>query len=328
VAIIFFAGLTLWSPALLPLRDNPVIFIAFVLFSVICAVSLLTDSVFVAASRADLVLIKNTIFCVLKIPLPFILVVTFRDFGIATSWGLATAASLLISLFFFVPRVYKHYRFRLLLNLSTVRNMLPYTIGSYVVSLLDSISTQVLPVIVINKAGSEQNAYFYITFMIANLLFAIPAAASRSLFAEASHFENELPVKINETLRFTFFLLIPGAIVIMVLAGFLLNLFGGNYADNGALLLRLFTLSSAFTGINTIYTSILRVKNRIKEMELLFLYKSVFLLVGSYLILPLFGITGIGYVWMLMHCFLSIYVFFAMRPLYLAKSKVTRQSVI
>lgn len=158
--------------------------------------------------------------------------------------------------------------------------------------------------------------------MIANLLFTIPAAASRSLFAEGSRFKYDLWPGIREALRFAFVLLIPAIALIIVLAGPLLSFFGGGYSAGGSLLLRVLALSGVFTGIGTIYTGILRVKKRLKELELIFVFKAVSVLAGSYFIIPITGIAGIGYVWLATQGILGIYVLFAMRSFYQAKPPV------
>ena len=40
--------------------------------------------------------------------------------------------------------------------------------------------------------GAENNAYFYVAWMIANVLFAIPRSISQSLFVEGSYSKNNI----------------------------------------------------------------------------------------------------------------------------------------
>jgi len=313
LAAVFFIGIDWWSPALASLKSNLVIIISFILLIVISILAFLTDSVFVAARRADYVLIKNTIFSVLKIPLPALFVIIFRDFGIAASWGLAAAVSLIVSLFFLVRRLHPGYLFHPAFDSGLIRRVFSYSAGSYFALLIDSLPAQVLPVLVVNTAGPDSNAYFYVTWMIANLLFAVPAAASRSLFAHGSHFEEELWPAVRQTLLFAYGLLIPGIIVIAVLAEFLLGLYGRAYVTGGAALLRVLVLSGFFTGINTIYNAVLRVTNHIFELELLTALKAVLVVGGVYLVIPATGIIGIGYVWLGVQAATSVYAFYFLK---------------
>jgi O-antigen/teichoic acid export membrane protein len=156
-------------------------------------------------------------------------------------------------------------------------------------------------------------------WMIANLLFAIPAAASTSLVVEGSRLENELKKKIGEALRFNFALMVPGIILIQLLAGFMLGLFGAGYSANGALLLRVLAFSGIFSCVNSVYGSILRLKNRIKEIEIIVIFKAIALVAGCYFILPVAGIIGIGYVWTAVQGLIAIYVLFAGKSIYSVK---------
>ena len=240
LAVVFFVGLDLWSPALTPLRSNAAIVVFFLLLVLTATVSGIIESVFVAERRADFAMWKNSLISVFKIPLAVAFALVFREFGIANSLLVATIIAFFISLIFFVPRVNAGYKFIPLINRSILRGMASYSAGSYIVALLDSVAQQVLPIIVLNLAGSEQNAYFYVTFMIANLLFAVPWAVSCSLFAEGAHFEEDFGKRVNEAIRFSFILLVPGIIGLLLLGGWLLSFFGAAYAANGTLLLRYF----------------------------------------------------------------------------------------
>lgn len=313
VAVVFFIGIDWWSPALSQLKSNPFIILAFISLIVVWTETSLTDSIFVAGRRSDFVLVKTAILAILKIPLPALLVVFFRAFGIAGSWGLAAAASLGISLIVLVRRVHPDYIFRPALDFGTIRHVLSYSTGSYIVGLIDSLPVLALPIIVLNAAGPEQNAYFYVSWMIATLLFSIPSSASLSLFAHGSHFEEELWLSVRQALTFSYLLLVPGMIVIFVLAGFLLGLYGPDYASSGATLLRVLVFSALFTGINTTYNAVLGVTNHIFELELLTVVKAVLALAGVYLVVPAMGITGIGYVWVGVQALASIYGLFFLK---------------
>jgi len=86
---IFIAGLDLWSPTLGFIWDDAMFILAFVLFAFGYTLSGIIDHIFIAKRRADFTLAKSTIFSLLKIPLPILLVLFFRAFGIVSSWGMA-----------------------------------------------------------------------------------------------------------------------------------------------------------------------------------------------------------------------------------------------
>jgi len=316
LAVIFIAGLDIWSPALGFIKENAIFAAAFVLFVLVQTLAGVIISVFIANRRADFVLSKNAIFSLLKIPLPILLVLFFHAFGIAASWGIAAAIALAVSLFLFLPRVQQQYKPVPGLNLGIIGGMWRYSAGSYFAHLFESAPALVLPIMVVNLLGAEQNAYFYVAWMIAGLLFAIPMAVAQSLFAEGAHFEDRLWSNVGRSIKFVFLLLVPAVILVLLLGKWLLLLFGEGYSMNGLLLLRILCISSVFIGINRIYTSTLRVEDRMRELALIFGFITVGTLLGSYFIIPETGMAGIGYVWLAAQGIVSIYAISAMRLRY------------
>jgi O-antigen/teichoic acid export membrane protein len=313
LAVVFVAGLDVWSPALVFIRQNMVFAIAFVLFVLVQVLFGVLASVFVARRRADFSLYKSAIFSLLKIPLPIFLVLFFHAFGIAASWGIATAVALAVALFCFVPRVQPYYRPVPSLNLGVIGGMWRYSAGSYPARLLSAAPALVLPIMVVNLLGAEQNAYFYVTWTIAALLFAIPSAVSRSLFAEGAHFEDDLWTNVTKSLKFTFLILVPAVVLVLLVGKWLLLLFGEGYSTSGLLLLRILSLSSLFAGVTSIYTSTLRVEDRLRELTLIFGFVTVATLLGSYFVMPIVGMVGIGYVWLAVQGVICFYTILMMR---------------
>ncbi|MBA7592073.1 hypothetical protein ES708_34247 [subsurface metagenome] len=176
LSVIFVAGLDIWSPALAFIKENMLFAAGFVFFVLAQTLYGVTASVFIARRRADFTLYKSAIFSLLKIPLPILMVVFFHAFGIAASWGIASAVALAVALFFFVPRVYPHYKPVPSFNPGIIGSMWRYSSGSYLARIFNAAPALILPVMVVNLLGAEQNAYFYVAWMIVGLLFAIPAA--------------------------------------------------------------------------------------------------------------------------------------------------------
>jgi O-antigen/teichoic acid export membrane protein len=316
LSVIFVAGLDVWSPALAFIKHNMIFAAAFVLFVLVQALSGMTASVFIARRRADFSLYRSAIFSLLKIPLPILLVLFFHTFGIAASWGIATTVALAVALFCFIPRVQPHYRPVPGLNPGVIGAMWRYSAGSYPARLFDAAPGLILPVMVVNLLGAEQNAYFYVTWTIAVLLFAIPAAVARSLFAEGAHFEEDLPGNVARSLKFVFVILVPAVILVLLVGKWLLLLFGQNYSTSGLLLLRILSVSALFIGMNSIYITTLRVEDRLKELTIMVGFIAVAALLGSYLVMPRAGLVGIGYVWLAVQGVVGIYAGLMMRRRY------------
>jgi len=308
LAGMFAAGLGYWSPVLAFITQNAIFACAFMIFTLLSTLSALVDATFVASRRASFVLCKNTIYSVLKIPLPVFFALFLHAFGVVASWGIAIAVALAISLFLFLPRVQSSYRPVPALRLRLLRGMWRYSTGSYLANLISALRTLLLPVLVVNILGAEQNAYFYVAWMIANLLFTIPTAVSQSLFAEGSHSDDMLRRNFIRSLKFTFLLLIPAVIVLIVVGKWLLLAFGQSYSLNALRLLWVLSLSSLPLAITHIYGAILRVTSRLKELIAIQAFISAVALAASYLLMPTMGIVVIGYVWLGVHGVVAIYV--------------------
>ncbi len=308
VAGIFLAGLDFWSPTLAFVNQNAIFASAFIVFTILWTLSGLVNYTFIAQRRAGFALSKGIIFSVLRLPLPVLFVLFFHTFGIVASWGIAIAVAVAVSIFTFLPRVQHSYKPVPTLKLGLLKDMWRYSSGNYLANLFMGCIPFILPLMVVNVLGAEQNAYFYIGWMIANLLFAIPLAVSQSLFAEGSHFEDKLKENVTKSLKFTYLLLVPAVIVLILAGKWVLLAFGQTYSLNALHLLWVLSLSSLPLAISYIYTGILQVSGRIKELMAIWGLIVLGVLLGSYLIMPVTGIIGIGYAWLGAQTVVAIYI--------------------
>jgi O-antigen/teichoic acid export membrane protein len=313
LAGIFIAGLQWWSPALAFIKESAVFSLAFVAFVLLWTLSYFIEIAFIARRRAGFVLSKNIIIALLRIPLPILLVAFFHTFGIVASWAIAVLVAVAISLFLFLPKVQKAYKPVPALKLNLIKGVWRYSGANYLAQLFSIAPSTLFPIMVVNLLSPESNAYFYIAWMVASLLPAIPLAVSQSLFAEGSHFEEKLGENVGKSLKFTFLLLIPAVILLVCGGKWLLLIFGQTYSSHALSLLRILAISSLPLGINYIYSSILQVTGRIKELVGIWAFIALATLLTSYLILPTAGIIGLGYVWLGVNSLVALYIIFFRR---------------
>ncbi len=306
-AAIFLAGINLWTPRMSFIAQNPAFTLVFVVFTLTWVLSKLTDSAFLAKRRTEFTLYKQVVYSLVKLPLPLLFVLFFHAFGIVASWTIATGISLILSIFLFLPRIQSDYRPVPTLKLALLKRMWRYSGGNYLANLISGTPILLLPVMVVNLINPESNAYFYVSMMLAGFLFAIPGAVSSSLFAEGSHFESKLKENTIRSLKFIALLLLPATIVMVFAGKWLLLLFGESYSVNALSLLQILAISSLPFAISSIYSTLLRVNNRIRELVLIWGLASIAVLVASYLLMPLYGIIGVGYAWLGTKSLLAIY---------------------
>ena len=266
-----------------------------------------------AKRRADYILSKNTVISLVKLVLPFILISFFRSFGIVSSWGIATCITVVIYLFLFLPKVQGGYKPKFRIDFSIIKNFWKYSAGNYFSGLLASIYGPILPIIIVNRLGAEENANFFVAWMIAGLLFVIPNSITHSLFAEGSHSEKELDTLMIKSFKFILLLSIPAIIILWFLGKWLLLIFGESFTDSALSLLKVLTLSAIPTGVNAVYFTILRVEHKIKELILMSGLITTATLAGSYLTIQSFGILGTGYTYLFVQGIVSIYALLVMR---------------
>jgi len=305
---VFLVGLGFWSPALAFVRQNAVFAAAFIVFTISWTLSSVVNFTFIARRRANFMLYGGIIFSVLKLPLPIFFVLFFHTFGVVASWGIAVVAALAIAIFLFLPKVQDSYKPVPTLKLSLFKDTWSYSGGNYLANLLSGCIPLILPLMVVNILSAEQNAYFYIDWMIAGLLFAIPLGVSQSLFAEGSHFEDKLKENVTRSLKLTYLLLVPAVIVLVLVGKWMLLAFGQDYSANALHLLWVMSLSSLPSALSYIYTGILQVTGRIKELVAIWGFIALGTLLASYLVMPITGIVGIGYAWLGAHTIVAIYV--------------------
>jgi len=295
VSIIFLLGLKVFSPDLLFVKKNlyySLFFIASMLFMTLFS---LIDSVFVAYRDAKFVLIKNTIFSVLKLVFPFLLV-GLGAFGIFGSYTLAATLAFLTALLILIFKF--KYKLKLVFYDDVLLKIFPFSFGNYIAGFFGGLPLMLLPLLITNLLRPELTAYYYIPMMIAALLFVIPGAISQSLFAEGSYDEKDLNKQIRKAVKFISLILIPAIIVVVVFGDYLLLLFGENYSAEGFRLLQIFAVSGVFVAIKSVYNSILNVRKKIKKLIFVNFAISSLILFLSYLMINK-ELMGIGYAWLI-----------------------------
>jgi O-antigen/teichoic acid export membrane protein len=308
-SLFYLAGVKYWAPALFFLCKNYWSAIFFVLFTVSIALSNLVDQSFVAARKSNYVFYKNLLASLLKIPLPILVFASLRGFGIFAGAGTAFLIAIALSLFLFLPKVYGNFFPRPMWDSWMLKQVLPFSFTNYLSGLINNVPTFIYPLMILNVMSPEQNAYFYMAWMIAMVLGVIPGSLAQSLFAEGSHNPERLIGDGRRALFFAVILTIPALGVIELLGGWILHLFGPAYAQNGTGVLRILVLSIIPRCVNIFFMTI----NQVKKRTSLIIGQSAFLAIISiglgYWLLCRVGIEGIGIAYVLAHLSWAVIVF-------------------
>ncbi|MCS7130856.1 MAG: hypothetical protein NZ872_05505 [Archaeoglobaceae archaeon] len=293
----FVLFVDLFSPSLIILRD---LLPVYILFLLLYSFSLTNSSFFIAVRKAELDFIQKMLLgsrILFLIPLIF-----FGAFGIFFSVGLAY----LIAVSFSFSLLILKFKLKFGIDKNYLKNSLEFSAGNYIASVLFSLPPMLMPIIVLNILGAEQNAIYYIAYTIGAFVFIIPISFGTSLFVEGSYGEAMRFNTIRSILGIYAFL-IPSVLGIIFIGEFLLAFLGKHY-EAGLYALRLFAVSSLFAPLFNIYNTIKRVQKDPKGLIAINLLLSTLLISLSYYLILLYGINGVGYAWLLSYGFCSFLI--------------------
>jgi O-antigen/teichoic acid export membrane protein len=301
-AVACLATLPLWSPALAFIRQSPLSVLVFLAVVVAGANCILVDSTFVVLRRSTLTFVRNLTQALLKLLLLLALATVLgQALGIFMAWGLATALSVVIALWLFLPQALPGYRPRPIVGRHISGEMARFSITNFLCSGLFNATLSLIPIIVINTLGARANAYSYVGWGAAAPLLAIPDAVATSLFAEGTHKEEALASNVTRSFKMAFCLLLPAVMAILLVGDKLLLLFGKDYSQETTSVLRVVATSALPITVTAIYLGIAQVRHRLKPLVLVPAATAVGTLVLSDALAKPLGILGPAVAWTAMH---------------------------
>lgn len=293
---LFLLFLRYFSPHLLFLREGTTGWVL-VLLTVAITLDFFSESIFLAFRTGKYIFLKNVLVSIGKIALPLFFI-AFGAMGIFTSWALAISSALIVSSIVMVRK----FAFRLIqvFPREKLTMMMEFSLINFIVGLLGIAPALILPVMITNTINPQSSAYFYVSFMIANLLYTIPYATTQSLFAEGSHDLTHFWQSVGKSLRFIFLLLIPSIIVLALIGKYVLIFFGKSYSDEGLRFLQILALAGIPVSLNYLGLTILNVQRRMKALLAINITGTIIILGLSYALRD-YALTGIGLAWLIGH---------------------------
>ena len=272
---LFLALLPWISPKLLFIRQDPWYAFFFVVFCTFAAVNLLTDSVFMAARLPQYnLLVDGVVQSLSKLAMPIFLV-TFGAVGIVASTGVGFAAAVIASLI--AMYVVLGFRPDFGFGGTRLREQARYSLASYGSALLNLLPQLVLPLLALARLGSEAEAYYFMAFQIANMVYTASHSIGDATFSEASHDISLLGEALRRSARLNLIVLVPAVAVLTVGGGLVLSLFGQVYAQHARGLLVLLVAGAFAVALNNWSSNALRVLGRMRA----FVISNVFFAVVS-----------------------------------------------
>ncbi|MDQ2651790.1 MAG: oligosaccharide flippase family protein [Chloroflexota bacterium] len=317
VAGIFVASLTLWFSSLRFLRDEPWLGVWFVLSTMCWCVFVNQDGVLTGLRRTSWVPIENIAYGILKI----ILLVAFASFGyrgLYASWTLPVLFVVLpVNVLIFRRFIPLHERGAPVDAVAVgLRQIRGYIAGDYIGSLLRLATTFLPPVLVTQILGAQMNGYFYQSWNIAYNLQLVSTATMTSLTVESVWDKSTMRESRWSILKHTLLLVGVGVAGILVLAPFVLRIFGEDYAAEGTTLLRLLALAAIPQVIVAFALALARIRQHVIEVVAIQAVSCGFVLGLGLILLRTYGLNGIGIAWLVGQTILAFLLAFRLRRLY------------
>jgi O-antigen/teichoic acid export membrane protein len=219
--------------------------------------------------------------------------------GIFLAWNVPVVFSLLpVNLLIFRRLVRTHLQHANVEWSWNPRRIIRFAAGNYIGQLFLLASTILLPVIVTIEEGATANAYFYIPWAISTGLQVVALNMTTSLTVEVAFDESKLRDYCRRIVFQTLRIIVPVAIGLAIAAPYVLRPFGARYASEGTDLLRLLALALIPNVIVALGLSVARIQHNARMVILIQGSLCIPIIGISLLLLPRFGITGVGVAWL------------------------------
>jgi len=297
-AVVFLAGQPLWASDLALLRDSTAASAAFVAATVCWVLMILQEHVLTGLHRATWAPVSSTAYSSLKILL-LLLGVTTSAWWIFAAYVLPAAVVLLVVNVLVLGSVARAGRAGPAVETPALGGLARFAAADHTAAMLWLATTELLPLLVLARAGAAASAYYYLAFTAGYTLFLVTSNVGSALVAEAARAPQRLHELATGAVRNALVIVAPAVVLGVLVAPLVLRFLGKDYADEATNLLRLVLLSAipqVFVGIGV---SVARVQRRTGRIIATYATIAVLVFTGAELALRTVGLTGVGVAWLL-----------------------------
>jgi O-antigen/teichoic acid export membrane protein len=293
-AAAFVIGTPLWSPKLTFLRDDWLWFAGFLVGTSVWCVFSLQDSVLAGLRRAPWVPVENIGVSLAKIGLVVFFASRLIHSGLFASWIVPAAIAVIgVNTAIYLKALpglepTQHS------DLHTLRSFMRFAGGNYVGFVFYAASSNLLPLVVLNRTGAADAAYFFLPWAITSALLLVATSTSTAFTVEAARDLPGLLIYGRRALSHTLALLAVPVALFFFAGPTLLRAFGHGYAAHGGNALRFLSLGVLPNAVVLVGLGVLRVRGRLMQLAGVQALACAIVLGGSYLALPRYGITSVG----------------------------------
>ena len=296
ISLVFVLGVHIWWPSLRFLRDNPAIGAWFVFSCAMWCLFLVQDGVLTGLRQAVWVTLENTLYAAIKLGVLVVFAFVLREQGVFMAWTVPLAAIIIwVNVVIFRRLIPQHIHATAGQVRSVEGGKITKYVAAHILSLLFAQTfARLLPVVIIAQVGESTGAFFFLPWTITTSLRLVSANMVNSFVVEGAHDNTHLVASGYHFFKHIVQVVVPGVGVVMLVAPYMLQTLGNSYAVEGTALFRLLVLAAIPNLVTTMYIGIARVQQHVAVITVI---QGAFCVLGlglSYLLLPMYGITGVG----------------------------------
>jgi len=289
------------SVQFLPLRASMMDVIIFGIGVSQTAITIVLDQALIGLLRGSIQLWRNILFSVGKFVLLFAVSLWLSHatgMSIYATWAIGGAFSL-FALVLFLP-FKKSWRSRNYTpRWSLLKKLGLSALQHHLLNLALQAPSLLMPVMVTALLSAKMNAWFYVSWMIVNVVFLVPSALTTVLHAMNSAQPATLAQKARSTMGLAFLVAIGANVVLLFGTKQVLGLFGAGYVANAVWSMRFLVLAAFPLIIKVHYIAICRIQDRVTQVMLSMIPGGVLELVAASVGAYVGGLSGLSLGWTL-----------------------------
>ncbi len=297
------------------------IYFLFIFITLVYSLSInqLLNSIFYAKREAKYAFFKEIVNVSLR--LIFIIAVLFAisgDLYILVIWTLANLSALLIGYFILLKRVNVNYPYPAF-KISVLKKIFTFSTANYIYRVLNFLPGLFYPTLITEYLDAEQASFFYISWMVSNLFFAIASAVNTSFLAEGTSNITQAKEKIIKAIKllvFIYSLLLP---LLIIISPFILYIFGREYVSATSSFV-LLLISAIFVAFNHLFAGTMNILKQTKYIVYIFVTSTTLSIFLPFLFFNRIGLVGFALGWVLAQITSNL---FGLVILYINRKKFT-----
>ncbi|HEY5985871.1 MAG TPA: lipopolysaccharide biosynthesis protein, partial [Streptosporangiaceae bacterium] len=246
---------------------DPVWAVAFLVLTVFGTAQVAFDQISMGLERGGQAVTRN-VACGLLTLAPLAVFPMFgvgvSKFGLFLAWVLGGAGTAGFGLWQ-LWKTCRSYLYRPRLERRLVPAMVKTGLANHTLTLTERVPGLVLPIVVTELLSPQANAYWYVIWMSAWVVFIVPASVGVALFAEGSHRPETMTGATTHALRTSLIFGGGGALALAIIANPVLDMLGPEYSQAGASPLRLLLLGVVPMAFVSAYYAKCRAQGRLGE---------------------------------------------------------------